>query len=368
MNLIPECESQADFSGYLKNMQTGIFPGRDVLLLENLIHHRLNFSYRFSDDFQVTAGMRNRIFAGNFTALQVNLRQQLKDASDDLLPLSLTWAQGGSFAGHTTFDRLNLEFNRSKWNVRLGRQRINWGINLAFNPNDLFNAFNFLDFDYEERPGADALRVQYYYDFAAGLDFVHNPGNHSTQGGTALRWFFNKKNYDFQLISGYVRSDLIIGGGWAGHIKNAGWKGEFTYFEPMMHSNRPRALSASTGVDYTFGKGWMLYGAYLFNSDVSASNNPLAAQNTQLSSRNLYPFMHNVLAQLSYPVSPIVQVNLASIYSLDHAHPLVMSPGLKISLSENWDLDCIGQHFLPLGKQATIHSVSLVFLRLRWSY
>ena len=71
-----------------------------------------------------------------------------------------------------TFDRLFIEWNKEKWNIRIGRQRINWGINLAFNPNDIFNAYNFLDFDYEERPGVDAARVQYYYGSFSGLDLV----------------------------------------------------------------------------------------------------------------------------------------------------------------------------------------------------
>lgn len=359
---------QANFGGYLKNMQSAIFPGNDIILMENLIHHRLNFTYQLHPNLQFAAGLRNRVFAGNFTALQFDLKEQLKAASDDFIPLSFLWANRGAFAAHSTLDRLNLEYNKGKWNFRIGRQRINWGINLAFNPNDLFNAFNFLDFDYEERPGADALRIQYYYDFASGIDFVHNPGDHKSKGGTAFRWFFNERNFDFQLISGVVRSDLIFGGGWAGHIKNAGWKGEFSFFEPLLNQQRQRAFTASTGIDYTFGKGWMLYGAYLFNSDVSSSGNPLAAQNMPLSARNLYPFQHNVLAQAGYPITPLVQISLATIYSVDSDHPLVLSPSVKINLNDNWDLDCIGQHFLPLGKNANFDGVSLVFLRLRWSY
>ena len=49
-----------------------------------------------------------------------------------------------------------------KWELTLGRQRINWGVNLAFNPNDLFNAYSLIDFDYQERPGSDAIRFQYF--------------------------------------------------------------------------------------------------------------------------------------------------------------------------------------------------------------
>jgi hypothetical protein len=55
-----------------------------------------------------------------------------------------------------------LDYTAGKWQFRVGRQRINWGVNLVWNPNDVFNSFSYFDFDYEERPGSDAVRVQYY--------------------------------------------------------------------------------------------------------------------------------------------------------------------------------------------------------------
>jgi hypothetical protein len=357
-----------DFSGYLKNMQSAIFPGNDVVLMENLIHHRLNFRWDIQPDISVVAGLRNRVFAGNFTALNPNLGRDLKEISDDWIPLSVLWFDRGQYAAHSTLDRLYMEYSVNSWNIRVGRQRINWGINLAFNPNDLFNAYNFLDFDYEERPGADAIRVQYYYDFASGFDLVYNAGDLSNQGGMALRWFFNKNQYDYQIIGGLVRGDITLGGGWSGYLKNAGWKGEATLFLPTTDSDLPVAFSATTGIDYSFGKGWMIYGSYLFNSDVDRQREPVLTQNVVLTARNLYPFQHNFLIQLSYPASPLVTLSSAFIYSADSAHPLVFSPNARISLSENWDLDLIGQSFWPMGRAATFDNVSLVFLRIRYSY
>ena len=67
-----------------------------------------------------------------------------------------------SFFLNTTIDRLWVDFNYGKLQVRAGRQRINWGQTLIWNPNDIFNAYSFFDFDYIERPGSDAVRVQYY--------------------------------------------------------------------------------------------------------------------------------------------------------------------------------------------------------------
>lgn len=355
-------------SGYLKNMQSVILPGDDLVLMENLIHHRLNLRWDIRPNLTFHTGMRNRVFAGNLTTLNPNFGQDLMAVSDDWMTLSVLWMDRTSYAVHSTLDRFYLDYSLGGLNVRAGRQRVNWGLNLAFNPNDLFNAYNFLDFDYEERPGADALRVQYYYDFASGVDLVYNPGRGPNDGGVGARWFFNTREYDFQFIGGWVRGDLTLGGGWSGYVRGAGWKGELTWFHPVDGSGRRQALSASTGMDYSFGKGWLVYGSYLYNSDVPDTQTALLNQTGVLTARNLFPFRHNVLGQLSYPVNPILTLSAAFIYSLDDTHPLVFSPNLRLSLSENWDLDLIGQSFWPLARSTDTQRVSVVFLRLRWSY
>ena len=60
--------------------------------------------------------------------------------------------------------------------MRIGRQRINWGVNLAWNPNDLFNAYSLIDFDYQERSGVDAIRFQYYTGEMSSIEFAIQPG------------------------------------------------------------------------------------------------------------------------------------------------------------------------------------------------
>ena len=75
---------------------------------------------------------------------------------------------------NTTIDRVFLEYNKNDWEVRVGRQRINWGINLAWNPNDVFNAYSFFDFDYEERPGSDAIRIRKYTGIASSVELAAN--------------------------------------------------------------------------------------------------------------------------------------------------------------------------------------------------
>ena len=100
-----------------------------------------------------------------------------------------------------TIDRASAEYNGGKWDITLGRQRINWGINTVWTPNDIFNTFNYFDFDYEEeRPGSDAARVQYAFTPSSTIELAVSPGKPANQNIGAVMYRFNKWNYDFQGI------------------------------------------------------------------------------------------------------------------------------------------------------------------------
>ncbi len=77
-----------------------------------------------------------------------------------------------SFFLNTTVDRLWVDFNYDKFQARIGRQRINWGQTLIWNPNDIFNVYSFFEFDYIERPGSDAIRLQYYPDYSSAIELA----------------------------------------------------------------------------------------------------------------------------------------------------------------------------------------------------
>ncbi|HSI74789.1 MAG TPA: hypothetical protein VK957_02790 [Lunatimonas sp.] len=349
-------------------MQTAVFPGDDMLLMENLIHHRLNLRVDVDDKWSFHAGIRNRIFAGNLTGMNENFGQQLEAISDDWIPLSALWVERTQYAIHSTLDRFYTEWNHKNWNIRAGRQRVNWGQNIAFNPNDLFNVYNFLDFDYEERPGTDAIRVQYYTGFASGFDVVVKGGKDRENIGLGGRWFLNTNEYDMQFIGGLTNGDIAVGGGWSGYLRTIGWKGELTWFHPLWDQDKKQAISASTGIDHSLGKGWFMYLSYLFNSDVPEGNLLLLDPNRVLTARTIFPFKHNLLTQISYPITPLVSASGAFIYSVNENHPLILNPSLQLSLAENWDIDIIGQVFRPMAKDSELSPVGLWFLRVRWSY
>jgi len=250
-------------SGYVKNLQTVIIQdvsipqiGFDTTLVlnDNLIHNRLNFKWYPNENWTFKADLRTRLFFGEIVKSTPNYGELVGDANNDFFDLSVLLVDQPSFVAHTMLDRLYLEYVKGNWEVRLGRQRINWGINTIWNPNDIFNAFAFTDFDYEERPGSDALRVQYYTGFASSIEVAVKAFDKWEDAVAAAMIKFNKWNYDFQILTGVVNEEWVIGGGWAGNIKNASFKGELSYFQSFdeMVDN---SFAATFGMDYSFKKG-----------------------------------------------------------------------------------------------------------------
>ena len=157
------------------------------------------------------------------------------------------------FVLHSMIDRFWLKYQKDKIEISVGRQRVNWGVNTIWNNNDLFNAYNFIDFDYIERPGSDVIRFIYTGDNLSSFELVYLP---SERKGYSLAGLYklNSFGYDFQILAANYFEDIVIGGGWAGNIKNAGFKGELSYF--VDKENIKNSLSFSTSVDYSTKNGF----------------------------------------------------------------------------------------------------------------
>ena len=373
---LPEPEPKLSVGGYLKNLQTGLFLSggptgtEGVFVQDNLFHHRLNLSYQPSESWKVQLGVRSRLFFGDLVRTNPQYASQVDASANDWLDLSGVWLEDSRGVGHSVIDRAYVEYSHERWEVRLGRQRVNWGISSIWNPNDIFNAFAFTDFDYEERPGSDVLRVRYFTGFAGSLELAVRGADQASQLSVASRWVFNKKGYDWQFIGGYARQDWVLGGGWAGNLGNAGFKGEWSYFYHLPNDGSARhSLAATLGIDYVLPNSLYLNAGLLYNSNGSTEAGILNLFNFRLSARNLYPYRWSVLMQTGYPITPLLQAGLALIYSPAATHPLFANPSLSVSIADNWGLDLVGQLVMEKNDTQGYGSpLQAVFLRLKYSY
>lgn len=365
-------------SGYVKNMQTVIFfndsyPDQqqgtfvDTVFLDELIHHRLNMNWYMGDKFTLKAGLRNRLFLGDFVRSSPDYGKSTDEASNDFLDLSVLPIDKPSVVMHSVLDRLYMEYSSGNWEIRLGRQRVNWGINTVWNPNDIFNAFAFTDFDYEERPGSDAVRVKYYTGIASSVEVAAKAADNLNEAVIAGMWKFNKWNYDFQLLGGYVKDDIVLGAGWAGNLKNAGFKGEFSWFTPLNDDMEDDAFAATIGVDYSFANSLYLNGGALYNSMGFSKGDASTLFSFELSAKNLYPYKWAFFGQANFPITPLLNSGLAVIYSPVESQALFLNPLMTYSIKENWDVDLVGQVVFDKTEKYG-SALQAVFLRLKYSY
>lgn len=350
--------------GYIKDMpsltQNSLLDNPDW---NNVLTNRLNFRYNLGNSAHVAVEVRNRLLSGDLIGQHWALMQTILEDDAGTVDASFVPLANKHLIWHTHFDRFYVDYQKEKWQIRAGRQRINWGINMVTNPNDLFNNFSYFDFDYEERPGADAVRLQYFRGNLSRLEFAANPRKKSKESVAAFLYAFNKKKFDIQLIAGYYRHRTALGAGWAGSIKNMGFKGEVSLFNNIDHPDTMNAVAA-VSFDYMFPAGYYGIIEFLYNGG-HKSPADLLQLSQPMSADNIFVSKYAVTASLMYPFSPVLSSSLAAMYMPDMDAFYVM-PNVTRSLSRNLDFSLVAQYFF-LRSVSNLSQLS-VFASCKWSF
>jgi hypothetical protein len=356
--------------GYLKFLQSVTYENfKDPWIVDNLIHNRFNLRYFPSDNWKIAAGIRTRFYYGGL----IQLSPEFKDlivADPGFFDLSFTWSEGDAYIFNTTIDRLYINYKAGDFEATVGRQRINWGKNLIWNPNDLFNAYSYFDFDYEERPGSDAVRLEYFTSFTSHAELVYQLADSMEAMAFSGLYGFNKWKYDFQILGGYVRNDWVIGTGWSGNIGGAAFRGELSYFYSNNDTVSERSqVVASISGDYTFKNQLYTQLSIIYNSLGATENIQF---NTELliggtTAQNLTPSRAELFGQVSYPFTPLVTGNFAGILNpFDGSY--FFGPGLSISLKDNLELLLFAQFFGGGENTQYGELPNFLYWRIKWSF
>ena len=363
-----EAQSTLQYSGYTKDLLSVVQVRDTETSWDNLIHNRAMFKWQIDTAWILRADVRSRIFFGDQVQHQM-FGERIDQAANDVLDLSIGTPAGDHVYLHSYLDRLYVEYEKRKLFIRAGRQRINWGINTLWNPNDIFNAYAFTDFDYEERPGSDAISIRYYTGDLSSIEFAGKIGNDTRDGALAARWRSHLGTYDLQIIGGYLTEsrNVVAGGGWAGNLKNWGFKGEGSVFIPVEEEENIGA-SVSMGWDYVFRSGVLVGFGGLYNALGKTSGGLEELFAFELSARNLYPFRWTINASTGFSIHPLVSTSLTAVYSFATSNPVFVSPAITWSVSQNMDLDLVAQIVLQESGMKYGSPVQAGFLRVKWSY
>jgi hypothetical protein len=357
-------------NGYVKFMQTISFQRIDEnWMTDNLIHNRLIFNWNITGNLTFNTQMRNRIFFGE-TVTNFQQYPDIVDRDNGLADMTFNVFEGKSVFMNSTFDRLYLDYNLGKFQFTVGRQRINWGQTFVWNPNDLFNAYSFFDFDYEEKPGSDAVRIQFYPSYSSKLEVAVKVDSGKNVTAAAL-YRFNVKGYDIQVLGGYYAgTDFTVGAGFSGSLFKGGLSGEVTYFHPQeSFGDTTGTFVLTLAYNYTFKNSLMLQFEGLYNGygNKSADFNVVDFYFMQLTPQNLSLTRFSVFGQISYPFTPLFQGTLSAMYN-PNDNSIYFGPSLVYSLKNNFELALFAQYFTSRTPIDEGGKGTFIYWRLKWSF
>jgi len=354
-------------SGYISTIHSVMFDSLSgPFVNENIIHNRLNLKGYVNENITFAAEFRNRLFTGDMVRSGLSY-PEITGKDQGWVDMSWNILNKQSFFLNSTIDRLWMDFNYGKFQARVGRQRINWGQTLVWNPNDIFNAYSFFDFDYVERPGSDAVRLQYYPGFSSALEFAVK-ADYKDRVTAAALYRFNKSGYDIQFLAGYINSeDLVAGAGWSGAIGSVSFRGEASWFQ----SAKNFSDSTGTGI-FTIGFDKTFKNNSLAQTQVMYCNNPFKMSSFnplylgEMSTKNLAFSRFSAFGQFSYPATPLLNLTISAMWFPD-MKGYFAGPSIDYSLAENVDFSLFWQHFE--SKISMIPTrINLGFLRVKVSF
>ena len=365
--LFPQEKKSVSLGGYITSMQSVMFDSLSgPFLNENLLHNRLNFKWYINNNLTFAAEFRNRLFTGDLVRMGKYYSNLI---GEDMGILDMSWNvfEKQSFLLNTTADRLWLDMHFSKFQVTIGRQRINWGQTFVWNPNDIFNAYSFFDFDYAERPGSDAIRLQFFPSASSAAELAVKVNNNDEVTAAGL-FRFNKWGYDIQFLAGFVNSqDIVIGTGWSGSVGSISFRGEGSWFQPYEEfPNSTGTILLTSGLDKIFKNNSIAQIQIMYCNNPLELNNFNTFYSGNLSSRDLAFSEFSAFGQFTWAINPLLNLTVSGMWFPD-LDGYFAGPALDYSLGQNLDFSLIWQHFNSImGGEKT--RINLGFLRLKYSF
>jgi hypothetical protein len=333
------------------------------------IKNRLDFRW-YPGKFFVHIGMRNNFTFGMIPTMYYPYMADLAAHDPGYFDMTRLISKDTSYFMITNFDRFLLRYSAGNFQATVGRQRINWGVNMVWNPNDIFNTFDYFDFDYVERPGCDAVHLQYYTGPTSSVEVAAKLDSEERLTLAGM-YKFNKWSYDFQFLGGYMTGDYVVGAGWSGQIKGAGFNGEMSYFHPEENfSDTSGVFISSIGFNYTFKNSLMLQFSGLYNSGGTTGPAGMGAGffiAREISAKTFTLAKYSLFGNVSYPITPLFTCSLASMYNPSDKS-VYAGPTFDFSLTSNIEFMITAQLFF--GEQGTEFGDygKLAYGRLKWSF
>jgi hypothetical protein len=178
----------------------------------------------------------------------------------------------------------------------------------------------------------------------------------------------NSGEYDLQFIVGNYFTELAVGAGWSGYLKNAGFRGEVTYFHPRENFfDETGHITSTIGTDYMFQNGVYGTAELLYNGGWSRSLNPLAQLTRPPSASDLFIAETGYFLNGAYQLNPLTSISGGVMGSFDRKM-IILIPQFTRSLSENIDLLILAQLLKGAVFSDLTETPNAIYFRVKYSY
>jgi hypothetical protein len=367
--------SPFDYNGYVKYLfSNSKYPNASERYSDHLIHARLNTRWYPSSSLTGALELRFRAYYGETVENTPNFLDMIKTKFDFADLGKAIWNEKSS-VGYLEIDRLWFDWVKNDFEATIGRQRIAWGTSWVWNPIDIFNPLSILDFDYEERPAVDALRMQYYTGAVSKVEFTFVPAKNKKDIIAAGLVSVNKWNYDFNFIGGVKKERWLAGAGWVGDIEGAGFRGELLVskgkevslpFSNNTFGTDDPIYSFVLSGDYTFPNSFYIHTEVLHNN-IGVEDQTLLYQQQALDLGLLTAARWSLYQEFAYDITPLMRGTIFGLFNPDDKS-FVIVPSVSYSVVTNLDLLLLGMFFdgNPITEFGDYGST--LFIRLKYSF
>jgi len=328
--------------GYYKNL----FSVTESTTTNRLVYSdtqrlRLEWKMEYNDSIQTKVAFDKELVLGDY------VRDPGFEAVRNMDQNKLTWLDGDRayyddehvYAKYSLY-RAYIKFYDPRFQLIVGKQRIDWGRCRFWSPMDLFNPISPLNIERDETVGVDAVDATIFFNSKTNLNFVYAPDDEFEDMSFGMRFFTRIYDYDMFVMAGEFKKDEVIGACVDGYLGQAGVRGEITY---TWADDGKDFIRTCIGLEYTFKGRATVLAEYFYNGGAEDNEVDRFTADYAFSSRVLSMKKHLFGLSLEYEITPLFDFNCYGIMDFE-GESFYINPEFKYNLLTNMDL-CAGWQF-----------------------
>jgi len=328
--------------------------GDEKTMMEERVVGRIMAESSVADHISLQVHYENSFSKGEYLsaveALQgkttnINLlKQQPPKDSTQLFSMTQEYVDQNGEAAYHRIDRLYLEYKRTDYNIRFGRQALTWGGGKVFNPMDIMNPFAPTDVVRDYKNGSDMFVLQSFTRAFTDVQAVIVPRRRADTGdlefdesSAAVKLRNNYHDTDAEVVFGTHYGDAFAGGGIAANIADAVVRTDVL----VSDGEYRKYLSAVANIDYawmTFDKNTYGFFEFYYNS-LGVGSISEAFTNRELMEKlergDIYLRDRYYLASgVTLEAHPLVNLSFSAIYNVNDSS-YILQPRCDWDIRDN---------------------------------